>query len=146
MAKNFHLDPGYVTVPDANKIILRMLRITNQNDKSHYLKILNGAKKGLFGGKKHGKRMYQVRKEDIIQYAEECIQNEQLQLFDIELATSLNEIDARSRLPMIDNNTANQIHYYLRYLKFHGIISDDAFRKGEKNLVMRVKLNGSTDY
>ena len=38
---------------------------------SHYNKILNGAKKGMFGSKKHGTRMYQVRKEDIIQYAAE---------------------------------------------------------------------------
>lgn len=72
MSKNYHLDPGYVTIPDANKIVLRILKITNQNNKSHYHNILAGAKQGLYGGKKHGKRMYQVRREDIIQYAEKC--------------------------------------------------------------------------
>ncbi|KMY50981.1 hypothetical protein [Peribacillus loiseleuriae] len=63
-------------MPDANKIVLRMLGIVNQNDKSHYYKLLNGEKEGLFGRKKYGKRMYQVRRKDIIQYAEKCFQNE----------------------------------------------------------------------
>ncbi|KKI93237.1 hypothetical protein WQ54_05210 [Bacillus sp. SA1-12] len=141
MKKNYHLDPGYVTVPEANKIVLRILRIVNQHDKSHYNKILEGAKKGLFGGKKHGTRMYQVRKEDIIQYAEKCLQSEQLQLFDLELGISLNDIEAQQKLPFIDESTASNIHYYLRYLKFHGIITEEAYLKGEKILVLRLNMN-----
>ncbi|OAS87788.1 MULTISPECIES: hypothetical protein [Metabacillus] len=144
MTKNYHLDLGYVTVPEANKIVLRILRITNQNDKSHYNKLLTGAKEGLYGGKKYGKRMYQVRREDIIQYAETCLQNEQLQLFDIELVTNLNKVEEANQLPKIENGTAKTIHYYLRYLKFHEIISEEVFLKGEKNLIMRVKMKDIT--
>ncbi|MCP3740824.1 hypothetical protein [Rossellomorea sp. BNER] len=140
--KNFHLDPGYVTVPEANKIVLRLLRITNQSNKSYYNKILNGAKQGRFGGKKHGKRMYQVRREDIIQYAEKCLQSEQLQLFDIELVPNLHEFEAKQKLQPIDSSTAKNIHYYLKYLKFHEIISEETFLNGERNLVMRVKMKG----
>ena len=98
MSKTFHLDPGYVTVPDANKIVMRILNIFDHNDKSHYNKILNGAKKGLFGGKKHGSRMYQVKEEAIKQYAEECLQSEKLKLFDIEVAPDLKAIEKSKNL------------------------------------------------
>lgn len=84
--------------------------------------------------------MYQVRRKDIIQYAEKCLHNEQLHLFDIELVTSLNKVKERNRLPMINKSTASNIHYYLSYLKFHEIISEEVFLRGEKNLVMRVKM------
>lgn len=143
MAKTYHLDPGYITVPEANRIILRILKIINKDNKSHYNKILAGAKKGLFGGKKYGTRMYQVRREDIIHYAQKCLQNEQLQLFDIE-ETSFKEFEEQNKLLLIDQSTARNIHYYLKYLKFHRIISDEAFRQGEKTLVMRVKMKNLT--
>ncbi|WP_102344804.1 hypothetical protein [Bacillus sp. Marseille-P3661] len=81
MPRNFNLDPGYITVPKANKIVLQILRTVDQHENSHYSKILRRAKIGLLGGKKHGKRMYQVRKKDIMQYAEECLKVEQLKLF-----------------------------------------------------------------
>ncbi|MED1472669.1 hypothetical protein [Bacillus salipaludis] len=141
MSKTYHLDPGYVTVPEANKIVLRILKIINQDDKSHYNKILNGAKRGLFGGKKHGTRMYQVRKEDIIQYAEECMQEEKSKLFDIEVASDLKAIENSKNLTTIDHKTWKVLYYYLTYLKFHEIISEDVFRQAEKNIVLRVKIN-----
>jgi len=86
--------------------------------------------------------MYQVRKKDIIQYAEECLQDERLQLFNLELVTHLKKVNTSNQLPMIDTSTANDIHYCLRYLKFYQIISEDTFRKGEKNPIMRIQMKG----
>jgi len=140
MTKHYHLEPGYVTIPEANKIVLRILRIVDINEKSHYTKILTAAKKGLYGGKKYGSRMYQVRRQDIIQYAERHLQTEQLELFNIDLATNLVEVEMKSKLPSIDTNTAKKMHYYLKYLKFHEIISDEAFQNAEKQLIIRLKM------
>ncbi|WP_078429830.1 hypothetical protein [Alkalihalobacterium alkalinitrilicum] len=140
MSQKYHLESGYMTVPDANRMVLNMLRITNLNEKSHYKKILAGAKKGLFGGKKHGTRMYQVRKDDINEYVLKCLQEEQLKLFNIEVVKRLDEVEAENRFPLIDNSTAKNIQYYLKYLKFYGIISDETFQLSEKKLVLRVNL------
>jgi len=137
MGKTYNLEPGYITVPEANRIVLTMLRITNLNEKSHYNKILKGAKQGMYGGKKHGTRMYQVRKKDIKEYALKCLQEEQLQLYKIEIVSGFEE---ESTMPLIDNSTAKKIQYYLKYLKFYEIISDAAFQDGEKNLVLRLKM------
>lgn len=79
--RKYHLEPGYITIPDANKIVLRILRIVNQKDQTHYRKILAEAKKGLYGGRKYGERIYTVRKKDIIQYAEELLREEQKSYF-----------------------------------------------------------------
>ncbi|MGG5255378.1 hypothetical protein ACQYAD_18285 [Neobacillus sp. SM06] len=138
MVKKYHLDPGYVTIPEANEIVLRILRIVNKGDKSHYNKILEGAKKGIFGGKKHGSRMYQVRKDDIVQYAEECLQNEKANLFNVEIAP--NEIEKLESMPNIDNNTASRLYYYLKSLRFYEIISQDIFQKGEKRIIMSLNF------
>jgi hypothetical protein len=81
LARTYHLDPGYVTIPTATKIVLRKLAIGTKNDKTYYKKILSGAKKGWFGGKMHRKRMFQVRKKDIHQYAEELLAAEKFNLF-----------------------------------------------------------------
>ncbi|MDR4947196.1 hypothetical protein [Neobacillus cucumis] len=144
MAKTFHLDPGYVTVPEANKIVLRILNVFDHEDKSHYNKILNGAKKGMFGGKKHGTRMYQVRKDDIIQYAEECLRDEKLKNFNIELVPDLKAIENSKNLTKINNKTSKILHYYLTYLRFHEIISEDVFHQAEKNIILRVNMNAFT--
>ena len=85
MARNYHLDPGYITIPAASKIVQGVLGIVNDDDViSHYLKILNGAKKGWFGGKMHGRRMFQVRREEIIQYAKDLQRAEKYNLFTYE--------------------------------------------------------------
>ncbi|WP_026575704.1 hypothetical protein [Bacillus sp. UNC438CL73TsuS30] len=141
MGKTYNLDPGYVTVPDANKIVIRILKIVNQNDKSHYNKILNGAKMGMFGGKKHGIRMYQVRKEDIIQYAEECLREEKSKLFNIDLAPDLTAIESSKNLSLIDQKTSKLLHHFLTYLKFYEIISEEVFRQSENNIVLRLRIN-----
>ncbi|RSK28827.1 hypothetical protein EJF36_19180 [Bacillus sp. HMF5848] len=138
MVRKYNLDPGYITVPEANQIVLRVLRIVNKNDKSHYNKILAGAKKGLYGGKKYGSRMYQVRKEDIIEYAEKQLQNEQLQLFDIKVTTSLEEHD--NIVQAIDPTTAKNLYIYLRHLLFHKVISEAIFHECERKIVIRSKL------
>jgi hypothetical protein len=88
MGRNYNLDSGYVTVPEASEIVKRVLGIVNKEDKSHYNQILKGAKKGRYGGKMHGKRMYQVRKQDI-KYAEELLTTEKVRLLHIELADSV---------------------------------------------------------
>lgn len=80
MSRNYHLDAGYITIPTASKIVRRFLDIP-RDDKSHYIKILSGAKKGWFGGKMHGRRMFQVRREEIIQYAKELQLAETYNLF-----------------------------------------------------------------
>ncbi|WP_147535476.1 hypothetical protein [Bacillus marasmi] len=80
MSRNYHLDHGYITIPTASKIVINKLGIIDDNQ-SHYVKILNGAKKGWFGGKMHGKRMFQVRKDEIIQYANELEKLETYNLF-----------------------------------------------------------------
>lgn len=142
MVKNYHLDPGYITVPEANRIVLNMLRITNRNEKKHYNKILAAAKQGLYGGKKHGTRMFQVRKTDIIEYAFSCLKDEQIQLYKIEVVQDINKFEGDSNLPLLDNSTAKNIQYYLKYLKVYGIISDEMYQEGERNLVMRIKVKG----
>ena len=81
MARNYHLEPGYITIPTASKIVQSVLEIVHDEDNSLYLKILSGAKKGWFGGKMHGRRMFQVRQEEIIQYAKELQQEEKYNLF-----------------------------------------------------------------
>ncbi|XJZ27034.1 hypothetical protein ACF5W4_17185 [Bacillota bacterium Lsc_1132] len=140
MVKKYHLNPGYVTIPEANEIVLRILRIVNKGDKSHYNKILEGAKKGLFGGKKHGSRMYQVRKDDIVQYAEECLQNEKENLFNLEIASDENEIEQLGNTPNIDNNTAARLYYFLKSLRFYEVISHDIFQKAEKKIIMSLNF------
>lgn len=141
MVRKYDTDPGYVTVPEANRIVLRMLRITNQKDKSHYKKILEKAKKGSFGGKKYKKRMYQVRKDDIIEYAKSLLKDDQLKLYDIEIADNLYKVDKLSHVPRIDNQTALKIKHYLNYLKRYNIISDEAFHNGTNNLLLLLKVN-----
>ena len=140
MARNYHLEPGYITVPQANEIVLTMLRIANRQEKKHYNRILAGAKKGEFGGKKHGSRMYQVREADIREYGIACLQEEQVQLFQIEIAQDTNKLDRDRQLPQIDQSTEINIQLYLHYLKHHSIITEEAFKDGERNLLMRIKL------
>jgi hypothetical protein len=83
LSRKYHLDAGYITIPAATKIVLKFLDI-KIDDKSHYLKILRGAKKGWFGGKMHGKRMFQVSREEILQYANQLQQTEKYNLFTFE--------------------------------------------------------------
>jgi hypothetical protein len=96
MGRNYHLDPGYVTIPVAANIVKRMLGITNEEDHSYYQKILRAAKRSWFGGKMHGKRMFQVRRVDIIQYGEELLEAEKYNLFTYELAASQTKDDCDS--------------------------------------------------
>jgi hypothetical protein len=56
LTRTYHVDQGYVTIPEANKIVLRILNIIDRGDKSHYKRIYSGTKKGLYGGKKYGSR------------------------------------------------------------------------------------------
>lgn len=91
MKRKYHLDPGYVTIPEAANIVKRMLGITNEEDHSHYKKILRGAKRSCFGGKMHGKRMFQVRRVDIIKYGEELLEAEKFNLFTFDLVGHQNE-------------------------------------------------------
>lgn len=88
MGRKYHLDPGYVTIPEAASIVKGMLGNNNKDDYSHYYKILRGAKRRMFGGKMHGKRMFQVRRVDIIQYGEELLEAEKFNLFTFELLAS----------------------------------------------------------
>jgi hypothetical protein len=87
MGRKYHLDPGYVTIPKAANIVKGMLGITNEDDHTHYKKILRGAKKNWFGGKMHGKRMFQVRRVDIILYGEELLEAEKFNLFTFDLVS-----------------------------------------------------------
>jgi hypothetical protein len=146
MVKQFNLDPGYVTIPEANRIVLRILKVFNKDDKSHYNKILDAAKKGIFSGKKYGSRMYQVRRDDIIQYAEETLRSEQLDLFNLEIVSDKDKIGKLGNLTDIDQNTGGKLYFYLKSLRFHGIISQDTFQKSEKNIILRLnmgKINNS---
>ncbi|MDQ0246161.1 hypothetical protein J2S09_003748 [Bacillus fengqiuensis] len=129
-----------MTIPEANKIVLRILNIFDKEDKSHYNKILAGAKKGMFGGKKHGSWMYQVRKEDIIQYAEECLRSEKLNLFNFQLVLDPKELDRTNNLSTINSGTAKNLYLYLKSLRFHEIISEEIFQQAEKNIIMRVNM------
>jgi hypothetical protein len=139
MTRHYHLDPGYITIPEANDVVKRILKIANQNDKTHYHIILEGAKKGKFGGKKHGKRIYQVLREEIIQYANEFLQEEKLKLFNIEVIKSLDHIMGKENT-IIDKNTANRIYTCLKYLKLNEIITDEAYQHGERTLIQRVRF------
>lgn len=87
MGRNYHLDHGYITVPAASKIVLNTLGMVH-DEKSYYLRILSGAKRGWFGGKMHGRRMFQVRKDEIIQYATELELRENYNLFTFETANT----------------------------------------------------------
>lgn len=90
MSRTYHLDHGYITIPTASKIVLNTLGII-QDEQSHYLKILSGAKKGWFEGKMHGRRMFQVRKDEIIKYADELKRIETYNLFTYETVSNHSE-------------------------------------------------------
>ena len=82
MMRNYHLDPGYITIPHAARIVNGMLGTTDKKErKQQYVKILRGAKKGWFGGKMHGRRMFQVYRNDILQYGKELVEAEKYNLF-----------------------------------------------------------------
>jgi hypothetical protein len=138
LTTRYHLEPGYVTVPDANKMVLSILKMVGQEDKSHYNKILIGAKKGLFGGKKYGSRMYQVRNEDIRLYAEECLQTEKLTLFNFEIVSNLEFLNKNQN---IDKRLANELLNYLISLRFYQIISEEIFDSARKKIIMSVNLS-----
>ena len=144
MGRNYQLDPGYVTIPEASDIVKRMLGIVNKEDKTHYNQILKGAKKGLYGGKLHGKRMYQVRKADIVQYAEELLEAEKIKLFQFEMATDATEINSLNELPMIDQTTVQKLYYFLKTLRFHEIISHENYQNAERQLMLRMKIGRFT--
>ncbi|SEN71228.1 hypothetical protein SAMN05192533_11832 [Mesobacillus persicus] len=97
MGRMYHLDHGYITIPEANNIVKRTLGIVKKDDKTYYFKILRFAKKGWFGGKMHGKRMFQVRRKDIVQYAEELLEAQRYNLFNFHLATELTEVRQLSK-------------------------------------------------
>jgi hypothetical protein len=88
LARNYNLDPGYITIPTASKIVQSVLGIVHDENFSHYLRILSGAKKGWFGGKMHGRRMFQVRQVEIIQYAKELQHAEKYNLFTYETVSN----------------------------------------------------------
>lgn len=138
MSRKYNTDPGYVTIPEADEIVLRMLRFKNPNEKSHYNKILAGAKKGLFGGKKYGARMYQVQINAIKEYANECLK--EIDIMGIQTDLNFDIIEKSNELPMIDNSTAIKIEYYLKILKHYEIISDDMLKTSKKNLIMRLNM------
>lgn len=140
LGRSYNLETGYITVPDANKIVLRVLGIVNKEDKTYYNKILSDAKKGKYGGKLHGKRIYQVRKDDIMQYAEELLHAEKLKLFKLEFAKNTEEVERLGKLPEIDSETAAKLYYYLRTLRFHEIISSGTHQNAEKQLMLRVSM------
>ncbi|HZG72369.1 MAG TPA: hypothetical protein VEY51_12610 [Chondromyces sp.] len=106
--RTYHLDPGYVTIPEATRIVTRMLCITNKDDRVHYKKILRGAKKGWFGGKMHGKRMFQVRRRDIIQYAEELLEAEKFNLFIFDFSTHSHK---PSKFPVTTQEAGRQLNF-----------------------------------
>ena len=88
--------------------------------------------------------MYQVRKADILQYAEELIEAEKIKLFHIDLASSYNEVNRLSELPMIDQQTARKLYYYLKTLSFHEIISPEIYQIAERELMLRIKVGRIT--
>lgn len=139
MTRHYNLDSGYITIPEANDVVKRILKIANQNDKTHYHIILEGAKKGQFGGKKHGKRIYQVLREEIIHYANELLKKETLKLFNIDIIKSIDDIIGKETT-IIDRNTANRIYNCLKYLKLNEIITDEAYQHGERTLIQRVQF------
>jgi hypothetical protein len=96
LVRHYHLNAGYITIPTASKIVLEVLGIV-EDDKSHYKKILSGAKKGWFGGMMHGRRMFQVRRKDIIQYAEELLEAEKYNLFSLDVFANSNEHECNSK-------------------------------------------------
>jgi len=87
--------------------------------------------------------MYQVRKADILQYAEELIDAEKIKLFHIDLASD-NEINRLSEFPMIDQQTARKLYDYLKILSFHEIISPEIFQNTERELMLRIKVGRIT--
>ncbi|GGM31715.1 hypothetical protein GCM10011351_17400 [Paraliobacillus quinghaiensis] len=141
MVRKYKTDPGYVTIPEANDIVRRMLRIVDKDDKTYYNKILEKAKHGAFGGKKYKKRMYQVRRKDIEQYAQELLKDQQLNLYDFEFTSNLNNVNKINNLHNIDSDTARNINSYLNYLKHFEIITEEAFQHGKRNLILLLELN-----
>lgn len=140
MARHYRLEPGYITIPEANDVVKRILKIANQNDKTHYRIILEGAKKGHFGGKKHGKKIYQVLREDIIHYAEVLLKEEKLKLYNIHIIKDLEEIVGKQS-HIIDNQTADRLYNCLKYLKLNDIITEEAYQLGERKIIQRVRFH-----
>ncbi len=111
MTRHYNLSPGYITIPTAAKIVLRILDIKNNDNQSYYKKILSGAKKGWFGGKMHGKRMFQVRKKDIFKYAEELLSAETYNLFTFD--GNINSTEIGNFKPFSTNDAKQQNSYII---------------------------------
>ncbi|WP_186579783.1 hypothetical protein [Aquibacillus kalidii] len=141
--RHYNVDPGYVTITEASEIVSNILRLTKQDSQTYKTTIREGAKNGLFGGKKYKKKMYQVKRADIYQFAHDLKREEQLALYNIEIAPNLDNINKTRKLPIIDTKTAQQIIYCIKYLRLQEIISDEVYQKAERNLILRTAISGA---
>ncbi|MCT2537106.1 hypothetical protein NC661_05955 [Aquibacillus koreensis] len=117
----YNVDPGYVTITEASEIVSQLLRLTDKESNTYKIKIREDAKKGLFGGKKYKKRMYQVKRADIIQYAQDIKRQEQVEI-DIDIAPNSERVHISSKLPHIPiKKTILIIVGLLILLKFVGV-------------------------
>jgi len=101
--KNFKVDLGYMTCPDATRLFLDIVGKQESDFKEFYSVFLEGAKRGQFGGKEYKTNMYQVWKAKVVQFANEFKSNQsepmepkQLALFDIDEVEEKNDVDLKT--------------------------------------------------
>ncbi len=95
--KNFKVDTGFMTCPDATRLFLDIVGKQESDFKEFYNVFLDGAKCGQFDGKEYKTNMYQVKKAKVVEFANDYLANKsvqvahkQLTLFDVGVIEEIN--------------------------------------------------------
>lgn len=136
MAKKFHTDIGYITITEAALITLEIMEqeITEESLTFWQDLIRDKAREGKLGGKRYKKRMWQVLRDDVIDFAKSKKEEKdnELNLFDFL------EDDNVEVAPKM-NHTNDSIEKINNVLQLHNdsIIDSDAVIEAIKKVVSR---------
>ncbi|WP_110113086.1 hypothetical protein [Bacillus sp. CGMCC 1.16541] len=144
MKRMYQTDKGYITLPEAASIVVKMLKVENKAEaQAHYQLLLNHAKAGLLGAKRFGTRMYQVKRDKIIQYAEELALEERINLFNIHLVENIQDL-TQSKEIIIDAKVADHLISSLQSLLIYKVIDEETYTNIEQDIIKKWKTSKST--
>lgn len=134
MRRTYDTCRGYMTLKEADEYIMNQLS-KSQPDKepSHYKHLLAAAKVGRFGGKPYKKRMYQVKRDEIMKYVDYCLQANQLHINEEHHNQQLEEATT-SCIQFYDQKTSNHLLSALCTLYQHSIISKELYLQEVKHI------------
>ncbi|MBM7703572.1 hypothetical protein [Metabacillus iocasae] len=137
MKRMYQTNKGFITIPEATRIMVKMLKVQSEKEaQAHYQELLDKAKLGMFGAKRFGTRMYQVKRDAIIEYAEECALEERINLFNIHLVENIQDI-AQSKEMIMDAKVADHLISSLQSLLIYKVIDEEAYTKMEQDIVQK---------